>query len=497
MNDYKPKVIKSLYDPTKNPRQMEAHSALEENILYGGAKGGGKTAWLINEALRLSFTYPGNRGWIGCKFLTDFRDNALKQLDKFIPSSIIREHRKVEGYYTLQWTEYVDEFFTGKVISRAPKDKVFTSTIMYGGLGNDDEAYQTINNMPELGWFGIDQAEQISERQFQLLHGQLRLNLPNIKYKALLTANPEPGWLRDRFIENCYPDHRFIPALPRDNPFLPSDYEERLRDVFPEEMARRLIEGDWDVETEGNYLIPYSRIRAAINKGDKAKLTFNDIYERVMSPGGIIESPPEEPKGKKVAGVDISRYGEDETVFLLRQGNKVLHIESWSHQDTTFSAGRIARIIRDRQPDIVNVDSIGIGAGVFDLLRNEGFPVKEINVGEAALDKERYANKRAEYYSLLAKKFEKGEIDIPDNSKLASQLASLKYKYDTKSRLLIESKEQMRKEGRKSPDYADALMLAFIGSDVKNTAFEPVSTLHFSRFNRGGDPSVVQRWMGI
>jgi len=447
-------IVKIPYDPSQNPKQLEAHKAIEENILYGGAKGGGKTAWLINEGLRLSLTYPGNRGWIGCKQLTDFRDNALKQLEKFIIPEIVQIHHKTERYFTLRWTKYED--LVSGVINEAPRGKAFTSTIMYGGLGNEEEAYQNINNMPELGWFGIDQAEQISERQFLLLHGQLRLNLPNIKYKALLTANPEPGWLRDRFIENCYPDHRFIPALPQDNPFLPPDYADKLREIFPAEMAKRLLEGDWDIEVEGNYLIPYSQIRSAINR---------EI----------------EPKGDKIAGVDISRYGMDESVFILRQGNKVLHIESWAHQDTTFSAGRTARLIREHQPSVINVDSIGIGAGVFDPLRAEGFPVEAINVGEAALDKEQYANRRAEYFNLLAKKFEKGEIDIPDNAKLASQLASLKYKFDGKARLLMESKEAMRKRGVKSPDYADALMLAFIGSDIKSFVNKPIESLHFRR----------------
>jgi len=312
---------------------------------------------------------------------------------------------------------------------------------MYGGLGNDIEAIKAISNMPELGWFAIDQAEQISEKQFLLLDGRLRLNLPDIKYKALLTANPEPGWLRDRFIENCLPEHRFVPALPRDNPFLPADYEERLKKIYPEAMARRLLEGDWDVEVEGNYLIPYSQIREAINRKIEAK-------------------------GDRVAGVDIARYGEDETVFLLRQGDKVLHIESWAHQDTTFSAGKIARLIREYKPIITYIDSIGIGAGAFDPLNNEGFPVRAVNVGEMALDKQQYANRRAEYFSLLAKKFERGEIDIPDNTKLASQLAGIKYKFDSHTRLQIESKEIMRRHGERSPDYADALMLAFIGSDI-------------------------------
>lgn len=420
-----------LYDPRKNKRQFEAHKSPEKYILYGGAKGGGKTAWLINEGIRLSIKFPGNRGFLGCKIGKDFKDNALKQLEKFLHPDLISEHKKVAQQFTL----------------------INGSVIMYGGLGNDEEAVQTINNMPEMGWFGIDQAEQITEKQFRLLSGQLRLMLPNIRYKGLLTANPEPGWLRDLFIEQSLPDYKFIPALPQDNPFLPSDYIDSLRSQFPPELVKRLVEGDWDVEIEGNYLIPYRDIRSAI--------------EREL-----------EPEGTVIMGVDVSRYGGDETVCIVRQGSKVLHIEGWAHQDTTYSAGRIARLIREYKPSRVNIDTIGLGAGVFDPLKNEGLPVRDINVGERALDKELYVNKKAEYYDLLKKRFIEGNIDIPDNSRLQSQLSSLKYTYkDTK--LQIESKESMRKRGIPSPDYADALMLAFINSS--SGPIQPIDTLDFPR----------------
>ncbi len=153
----------------------------------------------------------------------------------------------------------------------------------------------------------------------------------------------------------------------------------------------------------------------------------------------------------------------------------MLHIDAWEHQDTTYSAGRVARLIREWKPAIVNIDSIGVGAGVFDPLRAEGYNVRSINVGESALDKETYANRRAEYYGLLAKKFEKGEIYLPDHQKLSSQLAGIKYRYDSKTRMLIESKENMRRHGGKSPDYADALMLAFIDSGSSSGDRIPVT----------------------
>lgn len=436
----KTKVIDltQLYDASKNPRQWEAHQATERYILYGGAYGGGKTAWLINEAIALSIQFPGNRGFLCCKIGSDFRDNALKQLEKFLPSELVASHHKTERYFRL----------------------INGSVIMYGGLGNDVEAIKAISNMPELGWFGVDQAEQITEQQFLLLDGRLRLVLPGIRYKAMLTANPEPGWLRDRFIEDDLPDHRFIPALPKDNPFLPEGYEKKLYELYPEALAERLIAGNWDVDTEGKALINHKLIREAINR----KL---------------------EPKGDIVMGVDVAYTGVDETVCMVRQGGKVQHIEAWGGEDTVYSAGRVAKLIRDLNPATTYIENVGVGVGVFDPLRNEGYAVATVYPSAAAQNDRIYANKRAENYSRLLKRFEDGDISIPDHSKLQRQLSSLTYKYDNKTRLLISSKQEMKRHGITSPDYADALMLAFIEPITADP--KPIKTLNFSTSQRTPD----------
>ena len=413
--------LSKIYDPSINKQQWLAHQCPERYILYGGAYGGGKTAWLINEVIRLLLLFPGNRGFIGCRDGTDFKRNALGQLLKFLPAELYAPPRGVH--------HQSDQYF--KLIEG--------SVLYYGGLGNEAEAVKKISNMPELGVIAIDQAEEITENQFLLLDGRLRLVLPGIKYKLLLTANPDPGWLRTRFIEEARPDHRFIPAMPKDNPLLPPDYAERLAAVYPPEMVKRLLEGDWDIPGV-NYLIPYQQIRDAIN--------------RTMPIAGL-----------KVAGVDVARYGDDQTVFVLRQGNKVIDIVSWAHMDTTFSAGKVAELIREHKPFVTNIDSIGVGAGVFDPLRAEGYAVREINVSEKAIKDDVYLNQRAEHYKTLAKRFEMGEIDIPDHAQLGSQLAGIKYHYKG-TKLQIESKELARKRGIPSPDFADALMLAFIDSSI-------------------------------
>jgi hypothetical protein len=93
-----------------------------------------------------------------------------------------------------------------------------------------------------------------------------------------------------------------------------------------------------------------------------------------------------------------------------------------------------------------------------------GTDIVEFNSGEPAKDKEKFGNRRAEVYWDLAERFKNGEISLPKGEKtqkLKAQLCDIRYKYDKKGKLWIESKEEMRARGSKSPDAADMLMMLF------------------------------------
>lgn len=160
-------------------------------------------------------------------------------------------------------------------------------------------------------------------------------------------------------------------------------------------------------------------------------------------------------------GVDVARYGSDSTVIVVRKGNKASIVAQIYGQDTMEVTGRVIDALRQTGASIAKVDEIGIGTGVVDRMKEQRYPVQGMNTSEAAYDKERFANKRAEWYWGLRERFQSGDIAIPPDDELASQLASLKYKFDSRGRIQIESKEDMRKRGLPSPDKADALMLAF------------------------------------
>jgi len=184
-------------------------------------------------------------------------------------------------------------------------------------------------------------------------------------------------------------------------------------------------------------------------------------------------------------GVDVARYGSDESVAVVRRGSRVLDVVGWRGQDTMASVGRIAALGREYQAVAINVDEIGIGAGVLDRLVADGLPAVGVNVGESAWDSEHYANRRAEVFFALQDRFKTGDISLPDDSTLLAQLTSLKFTYTPKGQLKIESKEDMRKRGLPSPDRADALALAFA---VEVGFTRPVSLIGAER------PSGGFRW---
>ena len=169
--------------------------------------------------------------------------------------------------------------------------------------------------------------------------------------------------------------------------------------------------------------------------------------------------------GRVVVGVDVARFGSDRTVVLMRRGDRVESIRAFSRMDTMSAVGRVMVAVREHRPDAVNVDDIGVGAGVVDRLREQGVRAQGINVAEGPRRDRTCANLRAEGYRLLAGRFRDRRIRIPRDAELISELASLRYRYNSRGRLLMESKESMRKRGAQSPDKADALMLAFLDDD--------------------------------
>lgn len=176
------------------------------------------------------------------------------------------------------------------------------------------------------------------------------------------------------------------------------------------------------------------------------------------------------------AGIDVAGAGEDETVLTIRCGATVLSQKGWVTSDGEDWGHVVAELLPHRtRLRSVNVDSIGVGWGLYLILRDifGDSVVHAINVGEAPTtgggSEPEYRNLKAQLYWGLRERFKDGDVHgLP--AEAISQLASLRYKHNSRGQIEIESKDDARKRGVKSPDKAESLMLAF--AETQKGAFE-------------------------
>ena len=185
-------------------------------------------------------------------------------------------------------------------------------------------------------------------------------------------------------------------------------------------------------------------------------IALRDIESAVKRPHVV------QPDDKPIVGLDIARFGDDKTVIIVRHGMRVLHIEELRKSDLVNTTGRVITVADEFKVRHVMIDEVGIGAGVLDTLKQDKkFITTGINGGSRSDDPNKYGNLRAQIFDGLRQRFADGQISIPNDPELISQLASLTYRYNARGQLLLESKEIIKGHGRQSPDKADALAYAF------------------------------------
>jgi len=159
-------------------------------------------------------------------------------------------------------------------------------------------------------------------------------------------------------------------------------------------------------------------------------------------------------------GVDVGGGG-DKNVVALRRGFVVRVIRRDQVADTMESCGNLIADLRETKATIAKVDMIGIGRGLVDRAKEQRLPVLGINVATRAKEEAGYINLRAEGYWSLRERFQEQQIDLdPDDDDLAAQLVDIKFKRTSTGKIQIESKDEIKRRGKSSPDEADAVMLA-------------------------------------
>jgi phage terminase large subunit len=220
-------------------------------------------------------------------------------------------------------------------------------------------------------------------------------------------------------------------------------YQVRVRGNFP-------TEGD-------NTVIALGLVEAARQRWDSDEAD-GDLRE------------PVEQAGRLHLGIDVARFGDDDSAIVARRGQKVQPAEVVHGQDTMAIAGMALRIARDlrqqgEEKPLLKVDVIGVGAGVADRLReHDDVEVVDVNVAESAWATDRegrpqYANLRSQLW-FTARDFLKGGGTCPPDAKLEGELVAPVYSIDSQGRYVVESKDRMKARLGRSPDRADSFALA-------------------------------------
>lgn len=173
-------------------------------------------------------------------------------------------------------------------------------------------------------------------------------------------------------------------------------------------------------------------------------------------------------------GVDVARFGSDFSAFCVRQGGKILELFEVNGLDTVAVTGKAIELCRKyseryevpAQAIDIAVDVIGLGAGVYDNLMDAGYNAYEVNVSERAWNAESYGNLRSELWFEVYNMFLSGQISLGNIGSttifdLKKQLVAPLFTYDRVGRRQIEPKDDTKKRLERSPDLADAVMLAF------------------------------------
>ncbi|MCP4878312.1 MAG: hypothetical protein GY896_22900 [Gammaproteobacteria bacterium] len=167
----------------------------------------------------------------------------------------------------------------------------------------------------------------------------------------------------------------------------------------------------------------------------------------------------DQPKGFFTAGVDPAAGGDNATAVEVVEGYHLAGRNSWRKKDPR---GEVVAFLNGFGPMLreVRVDVDGVGYYFAKHLGDQGFNVVEFHNGATAINEKRFKNKKTEGFWNLRELYQRGLITGKIDDTTMSQLSSIRYGHDPKGIIEVESKDSMAKRGVKSPDHADAQMMA-------------------------------------
>lgn len=400
-------------------------------VLYGGAAGGGKSAFGCMWLIEMCQQYPGSRWLMGRSKLKTLKETTLASF--FDISSKLG----VTDQYNYNQQSGVIYWSNGSQI-------ILKDLFLYPS----DPNFDSLGSLEITGAF-IDECNQIVYKAWQVVKSRIRYKLSEfgLKPKMLGSCNPAKNWVYSKFFipyrKNELPTYRkFIQALPTDNPHLPPDYLESLGQL-DEQSKQRLLYGNWEYLDDPSSLIDFGKLQ--------------DIFTNTFVIGG-----------EKYITSDIARFGRDKTVIGVWDGMRLEYIESIDKNKVTEASERIQYLSRMHSVPMSNiiVDEDGVGGGVVDILGCNGFVnnSRPLPNPETKQD-ENYQNLKTQMYYALAKLINESGIyvrcddgDLQEN--IIKELEQVKqHNMDKDGKKQILPKDTVKEYIGRSPDYSDMIMM--------------------------------------
>lgn len=415
-----------------------------DEILFGGAKGGGKTDVILFDAVKY-INQPSYKALIVRR--------TFPRLREIINRSMV--FRQLGAVYN-----------RSEKVWRFPKG----SQLFFGHCQNDGDELNYQGH--QYHYIGFDQVEEFTESMFNVIAACGR-KVDDIPVRIRCTANPGgigQYWVKRRWIDGKEPGRTYFVAqevhgkiIKRSMKFIPSNIYDNLILMrknpeyvafllgLPDKFRRMYLEGDFNVDEQPDQLIQYQMLQ-------KAKA--NCVTQPAISGQG-------QENDKIFLGVDVARFGDDSTVIAAVKGNTLIKLESYLKLDVNQIAQILLRKIREEniKPENIGIDTVGFGAGVYDIIKSNGFRAKGIISGAKAflVSGENYSfrNLRCQMHWYFREQLRQGKFSIGVNDReFEEEALAVKYEISSDRLITIESKDDIKKRIGRSTNKLDAVIYA-------------------------------------
>lgn len=420
--------------------------------------GVGKTAlvsWLILWAIS---TKPDTRGVVTANTETQLRTKTWAELGKWYHRFIGKE------YFTLTATAIFS-------IDQAHERTWRIDMVPWSE--RNTEAFAGLHNKGRRILVIFDEASAIPDVIWETTEGALTDSETEIVWCVFGNPTRNTGRFRE-----CFPGQRFASV------WKTKQVDSREVSLTNKEQIRSWI----DAYGEDSDFVRI-RVRGVFPRtGEMEFISATDVEEAARREALSL------PNDALVIGVDVARYGSNESVIFFRKGRDARSIPPLRYRglSTVDLAGRISEVYHQYRTDAIFVDGGGVGGGVVDAVRALHLHCFDIQFGSkpdavgwaTGSDGERYANKRAEMWGSMRAWLKGGSIPAMDD--LRAQLVGPTYTFNLRQEIVLEKKEDMTKRGLESPDLADALALTFalpVASHANAGGEHPQKPLVESEYN--------------